>query len=74
MTLAKDWTWEYEESRTRYYHIYAFDSDYIITFDGPRTPEGDEIARSIVQALNAERPPLSGSIQTEQSEGHWLTP
>ena len=45
------WTWDYEASTEGYYHIYG-DSDYVIEFVGPQSPEGDAIARAIVEALN----------------------
>lgn len=54
----KHFAWDYEESKTRYYHIYpcSNEADLLheeaICFDIEQTPENDEQVNRIVECLD----------------------
>ena len=50
--MKSKWAWDYEESTTKYYHIYSFDSDCAITFDLPHRDFYDFVATTICNWLN----------------------
>lgn len=46
------WSWDYEESTTRYYHVFSFDSGFTFEIVAPRTADNDQAMRELVEHLN----------------------
>ena len=46
------WSWDYEESTIRYYHVFSFDSDFTFEVEAPRTAANDQGMSELVEHLN----------------------
>lgn len=72
----KNFGWDYEESKTKYYHIFpcseegeALVSDSL-TFDLPRTNENDDLVDALVETLNT----LAHKEKSKTMEvGDWIS-
>jgi len=46
------WHWDYEESVTRYYHIYSIDDGSILEIDIEQSEHGDNLVQMICDLVN----------------------